>query len=114
MTEVICVMCPKGCHLQVDEENGYKVTGNGCKNGLEYGKNELICPKRVLTSTVKAEGGLHNRLPVKSEGEIPKDRIMECMRLLDGITVKCPVKTRDVIIKDILGLGVDIVATRDL
>ena len=114
MTEVICVMSPKGCLLQVDEENGYKVTGNGCKNGLEYGKNELISPKRVLTSTVKAEGGLHNRLPVKSEGEIPKDRIMECMRLLDGITVKCPVKTRDVIIKDILGLGVDIVATRDL
>jgi CxxC motif-containing protein len=114
MTEVICVMCPKGCHLQVDEKNGYKVTGNGCKRGLEYGKNELICPKRVLTSTVRVEGGLHNRLPVKSDGEIPKDRIMECMRLLDGITVQCPVRVKDVIIKDVLGLGVDIVAARNL
>lgn len=57
MKELICIVCPKGCHLKVDEENGYAVTGNTCLKGEEYGKNELLNPMRVVTSTVKAEGG---------------------------------------------------------
>ena len=50
MKELICIVCPKGCHLKVDEENGCAVTGNGCPRGAEYGKNELLHPTRVLTS----------------------------------------------------------------
>ena len=53
MKELICIVCPKGCHLKVDEENGCAVTGNGCPRGAEYGKSELLHPTRVLTSTVK-------------------------------------------------------------
>ena len=63
MKEVICTCCPKGCHLQVDEANDYKVTGNGCPNGIAYGKEELTHPTRIITSTVRAEGGLHLPLP---------------------------------------------------
>ena len=58
MTELICIVCPKGCHLKVDEENGYRVTGNSCKRGEEYGKKELTNPTRVITSTVRVTGGL--------------------------------------------------------
>lgn len=56
MKEVICTCCPQGCHLQVDEANDYKVTGNGCPNGIAYGKEELTHPTRIITSTVRAEG----------------------------------------------------------
>ena len=50
MKEVICTCCPQGCHLQVDEANDYKVTGNGCPNGIAYGKEELTHPTRIITS----------------------------------------------------------------
>ena len=80
MTDLICIVCPKGCHLKVDEENGYKVTGNGCPRGAVYGEKELVNPTRVITST--------------------------------KVTAKAPVNVGDVIIKDVLGLGVDIVATK--
>ena len=66
MKEVICTCCPQGCHLQVDEANDYKVTGNGCPNGIAYGKEELTHPTRIITSTVRAEGCLHSRCPVKT------------------------------------------------
>ena len=55
MTNLICITCPKGCHLTVDEENDYKVTGNACPRGAEYGRNEMLHPVRVITSTVKIE-----------------------------------------------------------
>ena len=75
MTDLICIVCPKGCHLHVDEENGYAVTGNSCPRGADYGKKELVNPTRVITSTVKITGGIHNRLPVKtaecSAGPVP-------------------------------------------
>ena len=57
MKELICIVCPKGCHLQVDEQNDYQVFGNSCPRGAEYGKNELLHPTRVLTSIVKVTGG---------------------------------------------------------
>ena len=53
MKELICIVCPQGCHLKVDEENGCAVTGNSCPRGAEYGKAELTHPTRVVTSTVK-------------------------------------------------------------
>ena len=59
MKELICIVCPKGCHLRVDEDNGYAVTGNGCPRGAEYGKIELTHPTRVVTSTVKCQGAAH-------------------------------------------------------
>lgn len=74
MKEVICTCCPQGCHLQVDEDNGYKVTGNGCPNGIAYGKEELTHPTRIITSTVRAEGCLHSRCPVKTPSPCPRDR----------------------------------------
>lgn len=112
MTQIICITCPKGCHLQVDEANDYKVTGNNCPRGEVYGKNELLHPVRVLTSTVKLKGADAPRVSVKSSSALPKERIFDAMRLLDEVEVQAPVQCGDVILRDVFGTGVDIVATK--
>ena len=100
MTDLICIVCPKGCHLKVDEENGYKVTGNGCPRGAAYGEKELVNPTRVITS------------PVKTASDIPKGKIYDIMKELDKVTMKAPVAIGDVVIPNVLGLGVDVVACK--
>lgn len=114
MTNIICITCPKGCHLSVDEENGYKVTGNGCPRGEIYGRNELQHPVRVITSTVRIEGAEVPRLPVKTDKPLPKEKMFECMALLDSITAKSPVRVGAVLAENILGTDVNIVATKSL
>ena len=106
MTSIICITCPKGCRLSVDEENGYKVTGNGCQRGEIYGKNELQHPVRVITSTVRIEGAAVPRLPVKTDKPLPKEKMFECMHLL--------VRSGDRLAEHILGTDVNIVATKAL
>ena len=113
MANIVCIVCPKGCRLAVDEQT-YAVTGNGCERGVEYGKNELISPVRVLTSTVCIEGADYRRIPVKTAGSIPKPLLMEAMAQLDNITLEAPVKCGQVIIADLLSTGVDVVATRTM
>lgn len=112
MKNLICIVCPKGCHLSVDDENGYKVTGNSCPRGAEYGKTELIDPRRIITSTVRLTAETARRVPVKTLQSIPKSRIMDVMRALESVDVKAPVSSGDVVLKDAAGLGVDIVATK--
>ncbi len=114
MKNLICIVCPKGCHLQVDEDNGYAVTGNSCPRGAEYGKTELLHPTRVLTSTVRVDGGLHRRLPVKTTAPIPKELLFQAMEALNGVTLTAPVTVGQVVLHDLLGTGVDVVATREM
>ena len=114
MKELICIVCPKGCRLQVDEEHGYAVTGNSCPRGAEYGRNELLHPTRVLTSTVRVQGGLHRRLPVKTTAPIPKELIFEAMDTLNEVHLTAPVHLGQVVIHDLLGPGVDVVSTREM
>lgn len=71
--ELICICCPKGCHLRVDTANDYAVTGNACPNGAAYGKEELTHPTRIITSTVRITGGLYPRCPVKTAQAVPKE-----------------------------------------
>lgn len=114
MKELICIVCPKGCHLKVDETNDYKVTGNGCPRGEEYGKIELTHPTRVVTSTVQCSGGAHPRCPVKTSAPIPKELILQAVRCLDGVKLTAPVHTGDVVVPNICGTGVHFIATHDL
>lgn len=111
MTELICIVCPKGCHLKVDEENGYAVTGNSCEKGAAYGKKELTNPTRVVTSTVRVEGGDKRRVSVKTNRDIPKGKMMEAAALLDSVILTAPVHIGDVVLENILGTGADFVAT---
>ena len=109
---LICVSCPLGCPIEVEIENGevVAVTGNTCKRGDAYARAEITNPVRSLTTSVKVENGLHPVVPVKSSGPVPKDKMFDCMKEINSVTVKAPGKIGDVVIENILGLGVDIVA----
>ncbi len=114
MTELICIVCPKGCHLKVDEKNGYAVTGHSCQKGEAYGRKELTNPTRVITSTVRINNAPLSRLPVKTNSDIPKGEIANAMKLLNDVTINAPIKIGDIILENILGLGVNFVATKTL
>lgn len=114
MTELICIICPKGCHLKVDEEAGYRVTGNTCPRGEAYGRDELQNPTRVITSTVCVSGNLHRRCPVKTRSAIPRRMVFDAMRLLENIHLTAPVKSGQIIVENICGTGIPFVATRSL
>ena len=114
MKELICIRCPNGCHLKVDTENGYTVTGNRCDRGAEYGKDELLHPVRVVTSTVKTTSKEFPRLPVKTDRAIEKEKMFDVMALLENVTVSTPVSCGDVILAGILGTEVNVVACRDM
>lgn len=112
MKELICIVCPRGCHLRIDE-NG-TVTGNGCKRGVDYAHAELTAPVRTLTSTVKITGAALPRLPVKTDRPIPKEKMAEVMTVLNGVTVTSPIRIGDVIVENIADSGADLVATREM
>jgi CxxC motif-containing protein len=114
--ELICISCPLGCSLQVDlsDENNIKVKGNSCKRGETYGIKECTNPTRIVTSTVFVKNGTEKVLPVKTQQDIPKGKVFDCVRLLKDVVIDAPVKIGDIIIENILGTGVDIVATKNI
>ena len=111
--ELICIGCPMGCPVTVEMDGReiVSVSGNTCPRGDAYARKEVTNPTRIVTSTVKVEGGLVEMISVKTKEDIPKDKIFDCMRALKGITVKAPVHIGDVILADAAGTGVDVVAT---
>ncbi|PKM94496.1 MAG: molybdopterin oxidoreductase [Firmicutes bacterium HGW-Firmicutes-1] len=110
-----CIACPVGCQLEVTiKGDDITVTGNACNRGPEYAVNELTNPTRVLTTTVAVKDGFLNRLPVNTNIEIPKGLLFEAMEIINKTMVQAPVKVRDVIIKDILGTGADVLASRSM
>ena len=119
MKEIICVICPEGCHIGLaagspDSEGRISpadVCGNRCKRGRTYALNEFTNPVRVLTTTVRVKGGDMPMVPVKSEKPLPKGQLVSCMKFINDFTAEAPVKRGDVLIVDILGTGVDMVAT---
>lgn len=116
MKEFICICCPLGCHLTVDDSNkdDIKVTGNTCPRGAKYGKDEILNPTRMVTSSVKVLNGKENVVSVKTKDAIPKGLIFESLSLLKEVTVEAPVSIGDVIIPNLLNTGIDIIATRNI
>lgn len=112
MKEFVCIECPKGCRLKVDDD--MNVTGNTCIRGKTYAINELTCPKRVITSTVVIESKLVSRMPVMTENEVPKEKMFDIVKALDDVRLVAPVKCRDVVIENVCGTGVNIIATRTI
>lgn len=113
--ELTCIGCPMGCPLVVELEGSdvVSVTGQTCKRGEVYARKEVTNPTRIVTSTVRAEGGKVDMVSVKTRDDIPKEKIFECVKALKGVTVKAPVHIGDVIVKNVAGTGVDIVATKE-
>lgn len=112
MKELICIVCPRGCHLKVDEANDHAVSGNACPRGAEYGRNESTRPTRVLTSTVKITGAMYRRCPVRTRGAAPKAKLFDIMRALNAIELKSPVREGDVVISNAADAGVDVIVTK--
>lgn len=111
-----CILCPMSCSLELtlDEGRITEVTGNSCKLGAGYAEKEYTCPTRTLTSTVEIDDGVIERLPVKTNGEIPKASIIEAMREISGLKVSAPIARGHVICANVAGTGVDVIATRSL
>ena len=111
-----CKVCPIGCELIITENksvpSGYTVEGNSCNRGENFGIKEVTEPSRILTGRVLLKNGAMSRLPVKTTGVVPKDKVDECMRIFNTTEVSAPIKHGDIIINNILGLGIDVVAAR--
>lgn len=113
--ELICINCPMGCPLRVELDDGgnvLSVTGNTCKRGEDYGRKEVTAPMRTLTTTVGVREGEAPVVSVRTRGEIPKDMLFPCMEVLAKTAVNAPVALGDLIVADIAGTGVDVVATK--
>lgn len=114
--KLTCIGCPLGCSITVvmNGNEVVSVTGHTCKRGEDYAKKEVTNPTRIVTSTVKVKGGTADMVSVKTKSDIPKGKIFECLKALKGVEVKAPVHIGDVILNDVAGTGVPIVATRNV
>ena len=99
--KLTCIECPLGCELEVTLENGVVkgVKGNACPRGKMYAQEEVVCPKRVVTSTVRAENG--EMIPVKTDKPVRKDAIFEVMQKINATACKMPVALGDILVKNI-------------
>lgn len=112
--KMTCIECPQGCLLEVDIEGGHviKLSGHKCAKGEIYAKQEIENPERILTSTVLTHGLPVKMLSVRTSRPIPKAKLFEAMKEIKKIRLSKPVKVGDIIVKDLLGLGADLIATR--
>ncbi len=111
----VCICCPIGCALEATRTaEGVTVIGNTCKRGENYGIAEMTEPTRTVTSTVAVSGGSLTRVPVKTAAPIPKPRIFDALAEIKQKTVAAPVAIGDVIVKNVAGTGIDVVATRNI
>lgn len=113
---ITCIQCPKGCTLSVDIENCrvVKVTGNECPKGEKYAISEIENPMRILTSAILTEGLSLKMAPVRTDGPIPKSHIMHAMDEIKKLRLKSPAVAGEVLAKDFMGLGVNLVITRQV
>ncbi|MGN1418482.1 MAG: DUF1667 domain-containing protein [Acutalibacteraceae bacterium] len=112
MKQLVCIVCPRGCTMEIEGEGkDIKVSGNFCKRGAAFAVSEMTEPKRTICSTVKTAFAQFPVLPVRVSQDIPKDRIFDVMAEINKVTVKKAVKRGDIIIKNVLGLGADVIAT---
>ncbi len=114
--ELTCIGCPMGCQLTVSMENGevLEVAGNTCPKGDIYARKEVVNPTRIVTSTIRITGGDKERVSVKTASDIPKDKIFEVMKDIDAAVVRAPAHIGDVLIEDVAGTGVSVIATREI
>ena len=114
--ELICINCPLGCPLTVSLQDSevVKVAGNTCPRGEAYARKECTNPTRIVTSTVRVQGGHLPVVSVKTASDIPKGKMEACVKELKNITVPAPVQIGDILLKNAAGTGVNIIATKDV
>jgi CxxC motif-containing protein len=113
--DIRCIICPTGCLVHVENVNGELIIeGHSCKRGEDYAREEFVAPKRILTTTIRVENGFLPLVPVRSDKPIPKDRLEETLKEIAGLKSKAPIKMGDILIENVLGLDINIIASRDL
>ena len=114
--ELTCIGCPMGCQVTVELEKGEvkSVTGNTCPQGDTYARKEVTNPTRIVTSTVVMSNGSKPRLPVKTKSDIPKSKIFDVMKEINDVVAEAPKSIGDVIIDNVAGTGVAVIATRTI
>jgi CxxC motif-containing protein len=114
--EVVCILCPMGCKITVKTEDGEVVSieDAACERGKDYSLYEIRSPLRDFFTTVRVAGGRTPLLSVRSTEPVPKDMLVLCAKELAGAIIPAPVKLGDIIVKNVMNLGVDIIATKDV
>ena len=107
MKELTCIICPNGCHLLIDDE--LNVTGNICNRGVGFAKQELTNPQRSVTTTVKTTFKNNPVVPVKTSGTVNKDLVIKVVEEVNKITVSNKLGINDIVIKNVLNTGVDVI-----
>lgn len=113
-SEVLCIVCPLGCRIGVEERGGKFSFRGGCARGKSYAEQELTHPCRILTTTVRIRKGEIPRLPVRTSRPFPKERIFDLMEFLRSFEVEAPVRRGEVLARNLLGTGIDLIATRTI
>jgi len=117
-TKMICIICPLGCELEAEMEKEGKeiisIKGFKCPKGKEYATREITDPRRVLMAVVKVKGGHLPVVSVKTAKPIPKHRLFDAVRVISKIEIKAPIKTGDVIVNNLLGTGIPVIATNNI
>ena len=115
MKELVCIVCPRGCRMQITEENGsLQITGNGCKRGAAFAESEIRDPRRTICTTVRTAFPDVPVLPVRVSKEIPKDRIFDVMAEINRTTVRTRLGRGDIVLENVLGLEADVIATSNI
>jgi CxxC motif-containing protein len=96
----------------MDGGNVVSVSGNTCKRGDDYARKEMTDPRRIVTSTVRVTGGILPVVSVKTASDIPKKKIEECLSQLKGVEVDAPIQIGDVVLENVAGTGISVVATK--
>lgn len=112
--KIICINCPRGCELVVEKRgDDVVVEGNACPRGEAYGRAELLNPTRMVTGLVRV-AGIRKPLPVKTKTAVPRGKIDDVLHAINLATVQLPVRIGDVVVGDVAGTGVDLVATANM
>ena len=114
--DITCIECPTGCSVTIEVVDGkaHRVEGFGCRRGRDYAIAEVEHPERVLTTTVRACSLSVRMVPVRTSSPVPRDTRIQAMEEIRRASVSSPVKVGDVVLRDLLGLGVDVIATREI
>lgn len=114
--DLTCIGCPLGCalHIVIKDDKSMDVTGNTCPRGDQYARKELTDPRRIVTSTVRVHKGVLPAVSVKTEQDIPKNKIFDCMQALKNVDLTAPVHMGDIVLADVAGTGINVIATKNI
>ena len=110
--EFTCIVCPLDCLIKVDDQN--QINGYSCIRGLEYAKNEIFAPKRMLSTTIRTDNKDVPVISVKTDGAIPKEFIFDVLKIIKSFVLTHSVEVGDILIENVLNTGVNVVSTKSL